>query len=356
MSSLNSILEEFLKEEPLIIYKPIYSRIFGSVNSGLLAASLIYWSKIMKHREFYKTDKDLCEETGLMISALRNAKDKIVKSGVFKVEVKSLPARTFYKVDLEKLIKLINKSKKPTKKIKSVGCCISDKKQVSVGGVFLGSVEKLDVRNDKPQYSGNGHATSEINTEINTNTNTKNKINNNTNHLAREKPPIDLSVDDCSRDNISMKESNQLTIKEKSKIKRHIAKAGKMDGFEEFWKKYPRKVAKGDAAKAYLKAIEKTSLQSILVALEAQKIERESFDRFNLWKPDWKHPAVWLNKMCWEDVPLMLDEIRKKAQAEKLSKMSYRDVKKLESKMDDDAFNERMRKRAEKQGLVWKPS
>lgn len=66
------------------------------------------------------------------------------------------------------------------------------------------------------------------------------------------------------------------------------------DGFDEFWSAYPRKTAKGSARGAFRKALTKSTLPSILAALERQK-------------PQWSdpkfipHPATWLNAERWLD-------------------------------------------------------
>ena len=71
------------------------------------------------------------------------------------------------------------------------------------------------------------------------------------------------------------------------------------DGFNEFWKAYPRKVGKGDAFKVWKKLSPNEDFRSeILSAVIAQ----------SKW-PDWikdggqfiPHPATWLNGCRWED-------------------------------------------------------
>jgi len=67
-------------------------------------------------------------------------------------------------------------------------------------------------------------------------------------------------------------------------------------GFAEFWSAYPRKVAKGDAEKAWKK--HKPDLAACLSAIAAAKSS-----------PDWTkdggqfipHPATWINGKRWED-------------------------------------------------------
>lgn len=69
--------------------------------------------------------------------------------------------------------------------------------------------------------------------------------------------------------------------------------------FDEFWKIYPRRAGKGQAAKAWKAAIKKASAHMIIEAAAAFR------DDPNL--PDQQfipHPATWLNGERWEDGPL----------------------------------------------------
>lgn len=67
-------------------------------------------------------------------------------------------------------------------------------------------------------------------------------------------------------------------------------------GFAEFWSAYPKKVAKGDAEKAWKK--HKPDLAKCLAAIEAAK-------RSSDWQKDGgqfiPHPATWINGKRWED-------------------------------------------------------
>jgi hypothetical protein len=66
------------------------------------------------------------------------------------------------------------------------------------------------------------------------------------------------------------------------------------DEFEQFWQAYPRRVSKGTARTAFVRAIKKTDLQIMLDAIEAYKANKPSYC-------DFKHPATWLNGECWLD-------------------------------------------------------
>ena len=76
-----------------------------------------------------------------------------------------------------------------------------------------------------------------------------------------------------------------------------VAKAP--DLFDEFWAAYPRKTDKGNARKAWTKALKKTRPEVLIAAAAALAATR----------PDPKftaHPTTWLNGERWEDQPLTL--------------------------------------------------
>jgi hypothetical protein len=69
--------------------------------------------------------------------------------------------------------------------------------------------------------------------------------------------------------------------------------------FDEFWAAYPRKTDKGNARKAWDKAVKKTDGRTIILAAAALAAS----------KPDLKftaHPSTWLNGERWDDQPLTL--------------------------------------------------
>jgi len=66
---------------------------------------------------------------------------------------------------------------------------------------------------------------------------------------------------------------------------------GQAKGFETWWQAYPRKEAKGAAAKAYAKALTLTDPQALLDALDRNWPTRKYIP----------HPATWLNSQRWLD-------------------------------------------------------
>lgn len=71
------------------------------------------------------------------------------------------------------------------------------------------------------------------------------------------------------------------------------------EAFDEWWKKYPRKVGKGQARKAFKKALTKTTLEELHSGLEAYLVQVQEKD------PDFiAHPSTWLNGERWSDEPV----------------------------------------------------
>jgi hypothetical protein len=66
--------------------------------------------------------------------------------------------------------------------------------------------------------------------------------------------------------------------------------------FETWWALYPRKVGKGQARRAWTKAIAGTTVDVLIAGAERYAELRSTED------PEFtKHPATWLNGECWLD-------------------------------------------------------
>jgi uncharacterized protein YdaU (DUF1376 family) len=66
----------------------------------------------------------------------------------------------------------------------------------------------------------------------------------------------------------------------------------------EFWPNFPRKTSKGAALKAYKAARKKTSFNEIMAGCRRYASDRHGEDHAFT-----KHPATWLNGLCWLDEP-----------------------------------------------------
>lgn len=72
----------------------------------------------------------------------------------------------------------------------------------------------------------------------------------------------------------------------------------RQEQFEYWWKQYPRKVAKGNARKAFEKALKNASADEIIQGLMSQLTYYSSLDSQFI-----PHPATWLNGERWSDEP-----------------------------------------------------
>lgn len=77
--------------------------------------------------------------------------------------------------------------------------------------------------------------------------------------------------------------------------------------FDAFWAEYPRKVGKGAARKAWLKAIGKTDQGRIIDAARgyAARVAAEGTEIKYV-----KHPSPWLNDERWADITNIPDRPR----------------------------------------------
>ncbi|KKW11472.1 MAG: Phage protein [Candidatus Gottesmanbacteria bacterium GW2011_GWB1_49_7] len=71
--------------------------------------------------------------------------------------------------------------------------------------------------------------------------------------------------------------------------------------FEKFWAAYPNKKEKSFAYKSWQKTnIPRPAIELIIAAINRQKEWRKNAD--GEFRPEWKNPATWLNKGCWDDI------------------------------------------------------
>jgi hypothetical protein len=92
--------------------------------------------------------------------------------------------------------------------------------------------------------------------------------------------------------------------KERSSLRSPRARAPNPD-FDAFWRAYPRKVGKGAAAKAWVRATTLNPPSAIIAAVALQK-----FDHRERFIP---HPATWLNQERWLDEQSNFDPVLRAA-------------------------------------------
>ncbi len=109
-TAMSNILQTTLRRLHMhpVAYFPIYARLMGGTAEGVILSQILYWAaKFGDGEEFYKPDEEILAETGCSEWELRKAKRKMKQLEFLRLEVKGLPARTFYKVYWERLVDAI---------------------------------------------------------------------------------------------------------------------------------------------------------------------------------------------------------------------------------------------------------
>jgi hypothetical protein len=96
-----------LNQRPIAVY-PVYIKLTGSVNAGLLLSQIMYWYGAVNGRTFYKSDAEIMDETMLSINELRHAKVRLKQMSFLKITLHGVPAKTHYTIDDKLLFSQIN--------------------------------------------------------------------------------------------------------------------------------------------------------------------------------------------------------------------------------------------------------
>lgn len=102
-----------------------------------------------------------------------------------------------------------------------------------------------------------------------------------------------------------------LNLKKKQQEPNAQPKASLVDGFEEFWKSYPRKAGKQSALKAFEKALKLASVESIIEGARRYAADPNRKEAYTA------HAATWLNGGRWDDEPLPERELTAEEKAER---------------------------------------
>jgi len=78
------------------------------------------------------------------------------------------------------------------------------------------------------------------------------------------------------------------------------------DGFDEFWKVYPKRMGKGAARKSYAAAVKKADPERIISAAKAFASLPETKKENYKFCP---YPATWLNQERWADEPVTVKRV-----------------------------------------------
>lgn len=202
--------------ERVIAYYPQLKKITGSIESALLLQQLLYWWDKKGSETLYKTIDELEQETGLSRWEQATAIKTLKRKGFVSVELKGVPPKRHFVVDVEKIESSLYQYHK------------------SICG---------DTTN---QYVATPQ---------------------NTIHKTTTK-------------NTALYSASSL--------------------FEDFWKQYPRKIAKGNAQRSWEKipSMSPELQQQIIASVEAHKETSQWREGGGKFIP---HPATFLNQQRWLD-------------------------------------------------------
>lgn len=121
-----SIIRAFL-ERPVAVHS-ILIKATGSVKLAVMLSQLIYWTDRTNDPEgwIYKTQKDMFDETGMSRTEQETARTLGAKLGVLESDVRGRPPVMHYRVNIDKLIVMIQRyneqnGKQVEKKLKATG-------------------------------------------------------------------------------------------------------------------------------------------------------------------------------------------------------------------------------------------
>lgn len=92
-----------------IAFIPSLGRIGGGATSGLFISQMLYWGGKGYDAEWiYKTIDEMKKETCLSRSEQDNAIRSWMKLGVIQKEVRGVPPKRYFRIDLERLFQLLD--------------------------------------------------------------------------------------------------------------------------------------------------------------------------------------------------------------------------------------------------------
>jgi predicted transcriptional regulator len=118
-------------------------------------------------------------------------------------------------------------------------------------------------------------------------------------HILDPDQPVEVDsvADDSSVGDSTMEQPTD--IKNTNYLENTKNKEKHLEGFDEFWKLYPKKIAKGDALKAWNKAIKRKTADELLKLTKVYAEGKLPEDKYI------PYPASWLNKELYESVEII---------------------------------------------------
>ncbi|MBA3024330.1 MAG: hypothetical protein KKG03_05535 [Gammaproteobacteria bacterium] len=110
---LNSHDVHFALDQLLIrpvAFFPVFAKLGGSVNAGVMLSQLWYWSDGRTKNEdgwIWKTAPEWFTETALTVSEVEGARKKLVERRLIKYKRAGIPAKPYYRLDKQAILEAI---------------------------------------------------------------------------------------------------------------------------------------------------------------------------------------------------------------------------------------------------------
>lgn len=97
----------------VVAYRPVFAHVFGGATPALLLSQLWFWTNTptVKNRDgegwFWKSQKEITQETGLTRYETDTARRKLVALGVLSEDLRGVPATQHYKLNKDRLYQLL---------------------------------------------------------------------------------------------------------------------------------------------------------------------------------------------------------------------------------------------------------
>jgi hypothetical protein len=296
-----ALLEAFNNEKNCMLYRPSYNSYIQSTTATILLCQILYWAKKRDFQPFYKTNESWCHDLKISIQELRTAKNRLAHLGLIEIIVKGVPAKSFYKVCAQNVMKMLECIEEET----SQDSLIYDDNQ------FVDSnKQECDIQQTKMLLATQQSVAT--NTTVcwkpPTTTETTHKIKQKTTTdtlssvpselpLVAHAPRVGLQEEISSKEKIQDPQTSLAKPKPLKKPKINLSHLETQ--FEEWYRIYPRRDARANALKAFLKALQKISFEKLIECTRAYAKLVESRERDKICMP-----ASWLNGERWTDESL----------------------------------------------------
>lgn len=169
----NKVRLAYLLKRP-IAFHAVFVDITGSINAALMLSQAIYWQERAQREDgfWYKTQSEWAEETRMSRKEQEGARKKLRTTRLFEEKKMGVPAKIYYRVNLDRLEDTL------IKLMETTDCPKGANKDVPNGQAGMPQTDKLD----RPKganlsaQKGQTFKGTETTTEITTETTTTNRV------------------------------------------------------------------------------------------------------------------------------------------------------------------------------------